>query len=39
MIEELLRLASVLAGDAVDAAEDAKGAKGDVLQIADGGGD
>ena len=39
VVEQLLRLARVLAGDAVDRAQDAQGAQGDVLQIADGRGD
>jgi hypothetical protein len=37
VVEELLRLAGVFAGDAVGAAEDVKGAEGDVGQVADGG--
>ena len=36
VVEQLLRLARVLTGDAVDRAQDAEGAQGDVLQIADG---
>ena len=39
MVEQLLRLARVLAGDAVDRAQDAQGAQGDVFQVADGRGD
>jgi hypothetical protein len=39
MVQEFLRLAGVFAADAVDAAKDVEGAEGDVLEIADGGGD
>ena len=39
VVEELLGLAGVLAGDAVDAAQDAKSAQGDVFEVADGSGD
>ena len=39
VVEELLGLAGVFAGDAVDALEDVEGAKGDVAEVADGGGD
>ena len=39
MVEELLGLAGVFAGDAVGAAKDVKGAEGDVFEIADGRGD
>ena len=34
--EELLRVACVFAGDLIDFFQDAQGAKGDVLQVADG---
>jgi hypothetical protein len=37
--EELLRVASILAGDLVDFFEDAQGAKRNVFEIADGGAD
>ena len=36
VVEELLGLAGVFAGDAVDVAEDFKGAEGDVAEVADG---
>ena len=36
MIEQLLRLAGVFAGDAVHVAQHVQGAQGDVAQIADG---
>ena len=36
MIEQLLRLAGVFAGDAVNALKDVEGAKGDVAEVADG---
>ncbi len=39
VIQQLLSLAGVLAGDAVHAAQDAQCAQGDVLEVADGGGD
>ncbi len=39
MVQELLRLAGVFAGDAVSVLEHFKGADGDVAEIADGGGD
>jgi hypothetical protein len=39
VVEEFLRLAGVLAGDAVGGAEDAEGAEGDVFEVADGRGD
>ena len=39
VVEEFLRLARVFAGDLVGLAQDAKGAQGDVLEVADGGGD
>ncbi len=39
VVEQLLRLARVFAGDAVGALEDVEGAQGDVAQVADGGGD
>src|SRR5258708_4305612 len=38
VIQQLLGLASVLAGDAVYVAQDAQGSQGDVLKIADGSG-
>jgi len=36
VVEQLLRLARVLAGDAIDRAQHTQGAQGDVFQIADG---
>jgi hypothetical protein len=39
VVEEFLRVARVFAGDLVDFFEDAQGAEGDVLEIANGGGD
>jgi hypothetical protein len=39
MVEQLLRLAGVFAGDAVDALENVEGAEGDVAEVADGRGD
>jgi len=39
MVEEFLRVARVFAGDLVDFFEDAQGAEGDVLKIANGGAD
>ncbi len=39
VIQELLGLARVFAGDAVGLAQDAEGAEGDVFEIADGSGD
>src|SRR6185312_3456214 len=36
MIEELLRLASVLTGDAIDGTENFEGAEGNVAEVADG---
>jgi hypothetical protein len=36
VVEQLLGLAGVLAGDAVDGAQDAEGAQGDVFKVADG---
>ena len=39
VIEELLGLAGVFAGDAVGLAQDAECAEGDVFEIADGSGD
>jgi hypothetical protein len=39
VVEKLLGLARVLAGDAIGGAQDAEGAEGDVLEVADGGGD
>ena len=39
MAEQLGGLAGVFAGDAVDGAEDAEGAEGDVFEVADGRGD
>ena len=36
VVEQLLRLAGVFAGDAVDALEHVEGAQGDVAQVADG---
>ena len=37
MVQQVARLARVLAGDEVGLAQDAQGAHGNVLQIADGG--
>jgi hypothetical protein len=39
MVEQLLGLTGVFAGDAVDAFENVEGAEGDVAEIADGRGD
>jgi hypothetical protein len=39
VVEELLGLPGVFAGDAIGGAEDAEGAEGDVLEVADGGSD
>ena len=39
VVEELLGLAGVFAGDAVDLLQDVEGAEGDVAEVADGGGD
>ena len=39
VVEQLLRLARVFAGDAVGAPEDIEGAQGDVAEVADGSGD
>ena len=39
VVEQLLRLAGVFAGDAVGVLEDFEGAEGDVAEVADGGGD
>jgi hypothetical protein len=39
VVEELLRLAGIFAGDAVNAPEDFEGAEGDVAEVADGSGD
>jgi hypothetical protein len=39
VVEQLLCLAGVFAGDPVGAAEDVEGAQGDVAEVADGGGD
>ena len=39
VVEQLLRLAGVFAGDAVDALEHIEGAQGDVAEVADGRGD
>ena len=39
MGQQLAGVASVLGGDQVHAAEDAQGAQGDVLEVADGRGD
>jgi hypothetical protein len=39
VVEEFLGLAGVFAGDAVGGAQDAEGSEGEVLEVADGGGD
>ena len=39
VVEELLGLAGVFAGDAVNVFENVEGAEGDVAEVADGGGD